>query len=122
MRRLSPSQVDGLLFLRADVKDGEAVDVGAAPGDGLVGGVDGDARIDVEKDGDLVGCAVGCGDGPGQVGDGAGEQRQVLREGWGEEGEVEVESGGFEDVDGAGCVDLHGDLTHCRNFAWVGAR
>ncbi len=93
----------------------------AAPGDGLVGRVDGDAGIDVEADGDLVGGAVGGRDSPGEVGDGAREDGQVLREGWGEEGEVEVESGGLEGVDGAGGVDLHGELTHGGDFARIGA-
>ena len=113
--------IERALFLRADVEDGEAVGLGAAPGDGLVGGVDGDAGIDIEADGDLVSDAVGRRDSPSQVGDRAREEGQILREGRGEKGEVEVESGGLEGVNGAGGVDLHGELLHRGEFAGIGA-
>lgn len=65
--------VEWALFLRTDVEDVESVGVRAAPGDGLVGRVDCNARIDVEEESDLVGGTVGGRDGPREVGDGARE-------------------------------------------------
>ena len=65
--------VEDLLVLGADGEDIERRGLVAERGDGLAGVVDGDEGVDVEKQGDLMGCSIGRLCGPRQVGDGAGE-------------------------------------------------
>ena len=46
--------VEDALIARADAEDGGSAGARFTPGDGLVGGVDGDDGIDIEEDGEVV--------------------------------------------------------------------
>src|SRR5580698_7595401 len=86
--------VEHALIAGADVEHGEALRARAAPGDGLVRGVDGDDRVYVDQDGQIV--VVFARGAYGEVSHGAGEDVEVFGKCRREEADREADAGGTE--------------------------
>ena len=108
---------EDVLIARADIEDGKVGGLGAAPGYGLIGSVNGDDGIHVDKNRDLV-AAVAAG-GEAEIGDGARKDVEVFGKCGRKEGGGEFDTRCLELIDGVRGRDFERGLLHGGDFARI---
>ncbi len=113
--------VEDALVAGADGEDVGGFRLVAGEEDLLAVEAGGDVRVCAEVDADVVGAAVERVGGPGDVGDGAAEEVEVVEEGRGEEGQVELDGAVAEAIAGVGRGEGGGELLERGDVAGVAA-
>ena len=109
------------LLLRAQTKDLDVIEAVAGPGDWFIHRVDGNLRAGVEIDLDFMGPRVSGPSGPGEIGDGPGEDVEIVGEGGREEREGEMDVGSCELKGGVGGKDLERGLRESGQLFGIAA-
>ena len=111
--------IQNALILRANIQDGEPLSAGTAPGNRFIGSIDRDDRIHIDEDGKIVVTLARC--AHSEVSDRAGENIEILREGWREKGDGEADLASFELINGVRGCDLERGLRHRGHFTRISA-
>ncbi len=113
--------IEDVLIARAYGEDFEERGARAGGDDALAAIVDGDERIDVEQDGDVMTGAAGGVCRPSEIGNGAGVDVEIAGHGRSEECELDDDAGGREGVARVSGVDGVAGLLHGRNLFRIAA-